>query len=130
MHVRETIANRNGNSVTLKIGNIFPGPSPRNNPDNTAARKQLVPTAVSQLKSNLAFSGVGFKTTGCARETALCRYGTSHPPSANAGVVALPFPFLFWANPRGTPRREGFPTATHPFPFTPPLSSLPPPFRP
>src|SRR5260370_40130621 len=99
MHVMATIANRNRSSVRAKIHKILPGFRPRRNPASTAARKQLVPTAVSQLKPNFAFSGVVFATTGCARETALCRYSTSHPPLANAGVGALPIAGLMEGSP-------------------------------
>src|SRR6266849_8903522 len=106
MHVMATIAKRKRISVRPKIQRILPGFSPRRSPDSTAARKQLVPTAVSQLKSNFAFSGVVFATTGCARETALCRYGTSHPPLANAGVVALPIVVLMDGNPHSKTKRE------------------------
>jgi len=45
---------------------MAPGRRPSKAPAISAARKHAVPVAVSQLKSNLAFSGVGFATTGDA----------------------------------------------------------------
>src|SRR5713226_3764029 len=115
MHVMATIANRKRISVRAKIQRILRGFRPRRSPDSTAARKQLVPTAVSQLKSNFAFSGVVFVTTGCARETALCRYGTSHPPLANAGVVALPIAFLMVGSPHSKTKRDRIANGIHAF---------------
>src|SRR5580704_10500562 len=99
MHDMATIANRSRYSVRPKICAILLGFRPRRVPANNAARKQPVPTAVSQLKSNLAFSGTGLATTGNARETALCRYGTSQPPVLKAGVVAWPMAFLIDGSP-------------------------------
>src|SRR4029453_4075623 len=60
-----------------------------NVPANNAAMKQADPVADSQLKSNFAFSGSGFETTGAARVTPRCRIGKSQPPRSNAGVVVL-----------------------------------------
>src|SRR6516165_5795064 len=90
MQAMATIAKRMRTSVLPRILAIAPGLNPSNVPASNADRKHAVPVAVSQLKSNLAFSGVGLATTGCARSTALCKYGTFHPPLRNAGVVALP----------------------------------------
>src|SRR5215469_4290866 len=81
-------------SVFPKILSMAAGPNPSSVPESRAARKHAVPVAVSQLKSNLAFSGVGLATTGCARSTARCRCGTFHPPVEKAGVVALPMAVL------------------------------------
>src|SRR6266852_9400029 len=106
MQVMATIANRKRKSVRPKIPRIRAGFSPRRNAETSAARKQLVPTAVSQLKSNLAFSGVALSTTGCARETALCKYGTSQPPLAKAGVVALPIAVLMVGNPQSKTKTD------------------------
>src|SRR5215831_14482314 len=99
MHVIATIANRNRTSVLPKIAKIRLNPSPSRSPAKIPERKQPVPVAVSQLKSNRAASGVGLVTTGAVRETLPCKYGQSHPggpgrglPSArstlNEGVVA------------------------------------------
>src|SRR5216683_1108646 len=115
MHVMATIANRKRTSVRPKIQRILADFRPRRNPASTAARKQLVPTAVSQLKSNFAFSGVVFATTGCARETALCRYGTSHPPLANAGVVALPIAVLMEGSPHSKTKSDRIANGIHAF---------------
>src|SRR6266699_3079937 len=93
------IASRIRTSVFQKILINCRGLRPSSSPETIAAKKQPVPVAESQLKSYRAASGVGFNTTGTAREMALCKYGTSHPggpgrilPSASttrkAGVVA------------------------------------------
>src|SRR4249920_1163340 len=63
------------------------GASPSKTPAKMAAIKHAEPVAENQLKSNLAFSGSGFETTGAARVTARCNTGTSQPPLSNAGVV-------------------------------------------
>src|SRR5437016_9394263 len=99
MHVIAMIANRNRTRVFPKMLKMRGTLSPSSSPETIAARKQLVPVAVSQLKSKRAASGVGFATTGVVRETFPWRYGQSQPagpgrglPSAittlNAGVVA------------------------------------------
>src|SRR6202034_584639 len=82
------------------------GFNPKIAPDSNAARKQPVPVAVSQLKSNFAFSAVGFVTTGCARYIALCKYGTSHPPVLNAGVVARPIAAFTAGSPHNNTKIE------------------------
>src|SRR5260370_13058547 len=79
MQVIATIANRKRTSVRPKICKILPGLRPRMTPAKRAAKKQPVPVAVSQLRSNRAASGVGFATTGVVRDTLACRYGQSHP---------------------------------------------------
>src|SRR6266576_3008135 len=79
MHVMATIANRNRTSVLPKMLKISGSLSPSRSPASSAARKQPVPVAVSQLKSNRAASGVGLATTGVVRETFPCRYGQSQP---------------------------------------------------
>src|ERR1700748_112470 len=100
MQAMATIAKRMRCRVLPKIFNIAPGPRPKTVPASIADKKHALPVAVSQLKSNFAFSGAGFATTGCARRTALWRYGTFHPPLANAGVVALPIAVLIEGNPQ------------------------------
>src|SRR5579859_387286 len=68
------------------------GLTPRISPPRTAARKQPVPVAESQINGKRAPSGVGFPTTGLSREILLCS-GVSHPPLGlpsavrKAGVV-------------------------------------------
>src|SRR2546428_13915493 len=100
MQVIATIANLNRTRVRPKIWNILPGLRPRMRPAKRAARKQPVPVAVSQLRSNRAASAVGFCTTGAARNTLACKYGQSPPRGAGrtlptaittpeGGVVAL-----------------------------------------
>src|SRR3989441_5417900 len=69
--------------VDQKIFASWAGPTPSRSPATIAAKKQPVPVAESQLKSYRAASGVSLVTTGAARVTALCRYGTSQ-----TGVVA------------------------------------------
>src|SRR6266851_9526537 len=92
-------ASRMRTRVRQKVFASRLGLMPSSNPDRIAARKHPVPVAESQLKSYRAASGVGLATTGTARETALCRSGTSQPggpgrtfPSGSttlkAGVVA------------------------------------------
>src|SRR5208283_5963740 len=73
------MARRIRTSVRQKIFSNRTGLCPSNNPETIAAKKQPVPVAESQLKSYLAASGVGFGTTGAAREMALRKYGTAHP---------------------------------------------------
>src|SRR5579859_3018295 len=80
MHDIAIIANRMRYTVFPKIRKSRSGLNPRIVPASSAARKHPDPVDVNQLKSNLAFSAVGFATTGCARDTALWRYGKSHPP--------------------------------------------------
>src|SRR5882724_10377687 len=87
-------------TVFLKIRKSSFGFKPRIVPATSAARKQPDPVQVSQLKSNFAFSAVGLVTTGCARNTALWRYGTSHPPVLNDGVVAFPIAALIGGRPQ------------------------------
>src|SRR6266403_1027492 len=79
MQVMATMAKRNRKSVRPKMWNIFPGLRPRMTPAKRAAKKQPVPVAVSQLRSNRAASAVAFCTTGAARNTLACKYGQSHP---------------------------------------------------
>src|SRR5277367_2086878 len=92
--------------VWPKIWNILPKPTPRMRPEKRAARKQPVPVAVSQLKSNLAFSAVGLTTTGAERKTALWRYGTSQPPVLKEGVVALPIAVFTVGRPQRRTKME------------------------
>src|SRR6266404_771715 len=82
-----TTANLIRTRVRQKILASSAGLTPSNVPAKRAAMKQAEPVAESQLKSNFAFSGSGFETTGAARVTARCNTGTSHPPRSNAGVV-------------------------------------------
>src|SRR5260221_589894 len=89
MHDIAIIANRMRYTVFPKIWKSLLGFNPRMVPASSAARKHPDPVDVNQLKSNFAFSAVGFATTGCAPDTALCKYGKSHPPPLNAGVVTL-----------------------------------------
>src|SRR5437879_7677431 len=63
--------------VDQKIFASWAGPTPSRSPATIAAKKQPVPVAESQLKSYRAASGVSLVTTGAARVSALCRYGTS-----------------------------------------------------
>src|SRR5258707_15347623 len=90
-------------------------------PEKIAARKQPVPVAVSQLKSNLAFSAVGLVTTGCARNTALWRYGTSQPPVLKLGVVALPIAFLMVGSPHTSTKTERMAKGSQALAICPPL---------
>src|SRR5713101_4965147 len=117
MHVIATIANLSRTRVRPKIWNIFPDLRPRSMPAKRAARKQPVPVAVSQLKSNRAASAVAFWTTGAARNTLPCKYGQSHPggpgrtlPSAittlKEGVVALFITNFTEGNPHTRTNRE------------------------
>src|SRR5215470_19564863 len=70
----------------------FAGLTPRIDPPTIAARKQPVPVADSQMKGNLAVSGVGLGTTGLSREILRCS-GVFQPPLGlpsaltQAGVV-------------------------------------------
>src|SRR5713101_2326782 len=82
-----TTANLIRTKVRQKILASSAGATPSKVPVKIAAMKQAEPVAESQLKSNFAFSGSGFETTGAARVTAKCNIGTSHPPRSNAGVV-------------------------------------------
>src|SRR6476660_9058673 len=91
------------------------GFNPRIVPASNAARKQPEPVDVSQLKSNFAFSAVGFATTGCARDTALCRYGKSQPPRLNAGVVTLFIAVLIVGNPQHNTKIERIANGIHAF---------------
>src|SRR5712692_11977547 len=86
-------------------------------PAKSAARKQPVPVAVSQLRSKRAASAVGFCTTGAVRDTLPCKYGQSHPagpgrglPSAittlKEGVVALFITNFTEGNPHTRTNRE------------------------
>src|SRR5208282_1166329 len=102
MQAMATIANRNRFSVCPNTFNNLPGPTPSRIPEIIAARKHPVPVAVSQLKSNLAFSGVGLVTTGAARLTVRWRYGTSQPPLLKLGVVALFIAVLIEGRPQAT----------------------------
>ena len=61
------MASRIRTSVRQKIRASRFGESPSNNPETTAARKQLVPVPDNQLKSYRAGSGVGLATTGSER---------------------------------------------------------------
>src|SRR5438477_2129807 len=79
MQVIAMMANRNRTTVLPKIAKVRRNPRPSRSPVTSAARKQLLPVAVSQLKSNRAASGVGLATTGVVRETLPCRYGQSQP---------------------------------------------------
>src|SRR5579863_123693 len=108
------------------------GLRPSNNPDMIAARKQPVPVAESQLKSYRAASGVGFATTGTAREIALCKYGTFHPggpgrtlPSAkttrNAGVVARFMASFMDGRPQRSTKRDKTAKGIHAFRTCPAL---------
>src|SRR5437588_9214478 len=117
MHVIATMANLNRMRVRPKIWKILPGLRPRRKAANRAARKQPVPVAVSQLRSNRAASAAGFCTTGAARNTLACKYGQSHPggpdrtlPSAittlKEGVVALFMLSLTAGNPHTRTKRE------------------------
>src|SRR2546428_7212784 len=86
MQVIATIANLNRTRVRPKIWNILPGLRPRMRLAKRAARKQPVPVAVSQLRSNRAASAVGFATTGVVRKTLACKYGQSHPAGPAPGL--------------------------------------------
>src|SRR5207245_10560719 len=79
MQVIATIANLNRTRVRPKIWNILLGLRPRMRPAKRAAKKQPVPVAVSQLRSNRAASAVAFCTTGAARNTLACKYCQFHP---------------------------------------------------
>src|SRR5215471_15323841 len=115
MQAMATMAKRIRLSVFAKILTSGPGPRPNKIPLNSAARKHAVPVAVSQLKSNFAFSGVGLATTGCPRKTALCRYGTFHPPFTNSGVVALPIAVLMEGKPQHNTRADRIAKGIHAF---------------
>src|SRR6266852_4943894 len=130
MQVIATIANLNRTRVRPKIWNILPGLSPRMRPAKRAARKQPVPVAVSQLRSNRAASAVGFATTGAVRNTLACKYGQSHPagpgrglPSAittlNEGVVALFIANFTVGNPHTRTKRERIANGIHAFAIWP-----------
>ena len=108
-------------TVWPKILSIAPGPSPSSAPASSAARKHPVPVAVSQLKSNLAFSAVGIATTGWARKTVLCRYGTSHPPVLNAGVVAFPIAAFTLGSPHIKTNKERIANGSHALAICPPV---------
>src|SRR5881397_431959 len=69
--------------VDQKILASWAGPTPRRSTATIAAKKQPVAVAERQLNSYRATSGVSLATTGAARDTALCRSGTSQ-----TGVVA------------------------------------------
>src|SRR5215471_10332128 len=85
-------AKRIRTSVRPKIFIKFARLTPRIKPPTIAARKQPVPVAESQMKGNLAPSGVGLGTTGLSREIIRCR-GVFQPPFGlpsavtQAGVV-------------------------------------------
>src|SRR6266436_2629408 len=117
MQVMATMAKRNRKSVRPKIWNIFPGLRPRMAPARRAAKKQPVPVAVSQLKSNRAASAAGFSTTGAVRKTLACKYGQSQPagpgrtlPSAGTtlkeGVVAWFMASFTAGNPQTSTKTE------------------------
>src|SRR5260221_8806734 len=59
------------NSVCPKIFNSFARLTPRIVPPTSAARKQPVPVAESQMNGNRAPSGVGLAVTGLSREILL-----------------------------------------------------------
>src|SRR5436305_15016035 len=80
------MANRNRTSVLPKMPKIRLKLRPRRSPARIAARKQLVPVAVSQLKSKRAASGVGLATTGVVRETFPWRYGQSQRAGLERGL--------------------------------------------
>src|SRR5256885_15581009 len=111
MQLIAMMANRRRTRVLRKMPNIRPKLSLRSSPARTAARKQPVPVAVSQLKSKRAASGVGLAATGIVRETFPWRYGQSQPagpgrglPSAittlNEGVVAWLMALLIEGRPQ------------------------------
>src|SRR5580698_2282772 len=120
------IASRIRTSVFQNVRINFTGLKPSSNPDTIAARKQPVPVAESQLKSYRAASGVGFATTGTAREIALCRYGTSHPggpartlplaiTTRNAGVVARFMASFMDGRPHRSTKRDKMAKGIHAF---------------
>src|SRR6266542_2107665 len=88
-------------------------------PATSAAKKQPVPVADSQLKSYLAFSGVGFDTTGAARVTCLCKYGTSQPPFLKFGVVATFIAFLIDGSPQAMTNTDRIANGIHAFRICP-----------
>src|SRR5262249_5679350 len=110
-------AKRRRYRVLRKILSMAAGRSPSSVPESRADKKQEVPVAVNQLKSNLAFSAVGFATTGAARSTVLWRYGTFQPPSANAGVVALPMAVFTQGSPQHNTSRDKIANGIHALPI-------------
>src|SRR5438477_11926261 len=117
MQVIAMMANRNRTTVLPKIAKVRRNPRPSRSPVTSAARKQPVPVAVSQLKSKRAASGVGLATTGVVRETFPWRYGQSQPtgpgrglPSAitalNEGVVAWLRAFIIGGSPQHGAKRD------------------------
>src|SRR5712691_13299335 len=135
MQVIATMANLNRTRVRPKIWNILPGLRPRTRPAKSAARKQPVPVAVSQLRSNRAASAVAFCTTGAARNTFACKYGQSHPagpgrglPSAittlKEGVVALFITNFTEGNPHTRTNRDRVAKGIQALPIWPPEKCL------
>src|SRR5215472_14727119 len=121
-----TMASRIRTQVFQKIFISCTGLRPSKKPATIAARKQPVPVAESQFRSKRAGSGVGLATTGMARDTALCRNGTSHPGGPgrtlplgsitwNDGVVAWFMASLTEGRPHSRKERERITKGIHAF---------------
>ena len=75
MQVMARMAKRRRKRVRPKIRKSLRRLRPSRKPESRAARKQAVPVAVSQLKSNLAASAVGLATTGGGAEDGVVEIG-------------------------------------------------------
>src|SRR5215471_2526424 len=120
------IARRIRTQVFQKIFISRTGLRPSKRPATIAAKKHPVPVAESQFRSKRAASGVGLATTGVARDTALCRNGTSHPGGPgrtlplgsitwNDGVVAWFMASLTEGRPHSRTKRERITKGIHAF---------------
>src|ERR1700719_1135191 len=130
MQVIAMIANRRRTRVLNKMPSMRLKLSLRSSPARTAARKQPVPVAVSQLKSKRAASGVGLAATGIVRETLPWSQGQSQPagpgrglPSSittlNEGVVASLRAFLIEGSPQHRTKSDRIRKGIHAFAVCP-----------